>query len=683
MRKSSLLFFFTLLLSYSLYAQQSKIDSLNRVLKTAKEDSNKVKTLYFLSEALEDIDPSKAINYGNQGLSLAKSIDYKKGISICLNTLGNANFAKGDNNKALEYYKERYIVAEEINDQDAIASSLDNMSTIQIHFGNPDSALLLRNKAQIIYTSLNQESDVANGYVWIGNIYNSTGNYPTALKNYLEALRIFEKKKDTLNSAYALINISSVYRTMKQYDFAKTNAISAKKIFAKSGNFKGVGVCLYRLSLIFNEQQKIDSSTFYLLEAKKMFVKIDDKYFLNLTYTQLGDNYRQRGEYNNALLYLNNALIAAEEMQAKASIAYAFEDIGAVYYEQKKYAKALEYSYKADFLYKEVNAKDNQRNLAKQFIEIYSQINKPDSVLNYFTLYQQLSDTIHNEQNSKAISEMQIKYETEKKEKENTKLKLENQVKENDIIKQRNLKLISVGTTLVLILIISLLVRNRRIKSRAYNLAQQSELLKQRNDIRQRISNDLHDEIGSGLTAISMICVQGISDYKNQVPIKLTLLDKISLHSRNLSEKLSELIWATNPEHDDLSNLISNIRSYTYKFFENSTIQFDLNISDTIPSFTTNSETNRNIFLILKEGLNNIVKHSTAQKVKIDFIVDISKDFKFSIMDNGQGFDINTPTKGNGRSSIGNRVAAIKNGKFELNSKIGVGTALIIEGNLS
>lgn len=672
-----------LILYTAVHSQQKKIDSLSLILKTAKEDSAKVKTLYFLSEELEEIDPSKAINYADQGLSLAKSIGFEKGISICLNTLGNANSTKGEYTKALEYYRERCIIAEKMKDSDATASAFDNMSSTLMHFGKSDSALLLRNMAQKIYTSLNQESDVANGYIWIGNIYNSAGKYPTALKNYLDALRIYEKTKDTLNSAYALINISSVYRTMKLFDLAKLNAFSAKEIFAKSEKTKGVGVCLYRLSLIYNEQQNIDSSTFYLLEAKKMFSNIDDKYFLNLTYTQLGDNYRQRKDYDKALLYLNSALTAAEEMNEKTSIAYALEDIGAVYYEKTNYSKALAYSKKAEILYKEVDATDNQRNLAKQFIEIYSRMNKPDSVLAYFELFQRLSDTIQNEQNRKAISELQIKYETEKKEKENTKLKLENQAKENDITKQRNLKLISIGTVLILILIISLLIRNRRIKSRANNLALQSELLKQRNDIRQRISNDLHDEIGSGLTKISMICIEGISDDKNQIPIKPSLLDKIREHSRNLSEKLSELIWATNLERDDLSNLFSNIRSHTYKYFENSSIQFDLNISDTIPSFITDSETSRSIFMILKEALNNIVKHSKAQKVNIDFVVDSNKNFKLSIIDNGQGFDINTPTKGNGRSSMATRVAAIKNGKFELNSKIGIGTTLLIEGNLS
>jgi signal transduction histidine kinase len=211
----------------------------------------------------------------------------------------------------------------------------------------------------------------------------------------------------------------------------------------------------------------------------------------------------------------------------------------------------------------------------------------------------------------------------------------------------------------------------------------QNDLLEQRNEIRKRISFDLHDEIGSGLTQISMLCMQGETDLKKQKAIEKNFLDKVTFESRTLSENLTELIWAIRPDNDNLSSLFTKVRTYINKFRENTNIPVNLKMSDDIDSFPTNPEANRNIFLILKEGLNNIAKHSNASKTEISFSVDTEKNFKLVIADNGKGFDTTVPTNKNGKDSLKDRANSIKNGCFELKSAIGKGTTITAEGNLS
>jgi signal transduction histidine kinase len=220
------------------------------------------------------------------------------------------------------------------------------------------------------------------------------------------------------------------------------------------------------------------------------------------------------------------------------------------------------------------------------------------------------------------------------------------------------------------------------IRSRL-KLKSQIALVKQRDEIRTRISEDLHDEIGAGLTRISMTCSDGERNLKKQVPLEIPFLDKVRLESRNLSKNLSELIWATKPENDNLISLIAEIRKYCHDFFEDSDIKCKLNISDDIESFPTRPESNWNVFLVLKESLNNIVKHSDASVVEIDFTVWANKDFKLSVTDNGKGFDPTLPTTRNGKAIMNKRATSVKNGRFEIKSEIGVGTTIITEGNLS
>jgi signal transduction histidine kinase len=211
----------------------------------------------------------------------------------------------------------------------------------------------------------------------------------------------------------------------------------------------------------------------------------------------------------------------------------------------------------------------------------------------------------------------------------------------------------------------------------------QQNLIDQRNEIRTRISYDIHDEIGSGLTQMSIVCFQGEMALKNQKPIEKPFLDKILAQINSLNESLTELTWTIKPGNDNIDSLITRMRMYVNGYSENSSLEVNLRLPEEDLEFSTNPEANRNLFFILKEGLNNIAKHSMAKRVEIDFQVDKQMNFRFEIADDGRGFDTSAPTLRTGKVSLESRAKAIKNGTFQLQSEIGKGTRLIVEGNLS
>src|SRR5687767_1955829 len=92
------------------FSQQARIDSLLNELNGSKEDTNKVYTLYWLSDGLQRVTPQKAIEYAEEGISLARKIGFKRGVSICINALGNAHSNIGNYDKALNLYKERLTI---------------------------------------------------------------------------------------------------------------------------------------------------------------------------------------------------------------------------------------------------------------------------------------------------------------------------------------------------------------------------------------------------------------------------------------------------------------------------------------------------------------------------------------------------------------------------------------------
>jgi tetratricopeptide (TPR) repeat protein len=517
-------------------AQQKKTDSLYSVLETSKPDTNRVNILYALSESFYDSDPYKAIDYANQGLTLSNKIAFTEGISICLNALGLSYYHLGKFDTALIYFEKRYKIATEINDRKGIATTCDNMGIIYIHFGKVDKALELRNKAIEIYEALNEKSLLASGYTWIGNIYKEKGEYAIALDYYLKSLKLFEAENDDQSIGYPILNISSIYRYMKQYDKASEYALNAKNKFEIAKNPNGVGESLYRLAIVYNEEKDYDNSIKYLSEAKNIFDETKNSYSLTLVNLLLGENYRNKGDIEIALNFFNTALVSAQSIGNIVLISSLIQNIGTIYYYKGDYVKALANILKSDSAFTEIKDIRALRENSTNFIEIYSRLNQPDSLLKYFQRYRQLSDTIFNEQTSKSIAEMQIRYETEKK---------DQQIQLHEIIlKNKNLIIQGslAGGGLVLVSLVLIIILYRK-KNQAYKQLVYQNLIA--SGLKQLLicNDDLTEDNENGIQEVEMLDNYKLDDeLKKQIIECLTKLieNKAFTESGLTLKKLAE-----------------------------------------------------------------------------------------------------------------------------------------------
>lgn len=164
------------------------------------------------------------------------------------------------------------------------------------------------------------------------------------------------------------------------------------------------------------------------------------------------------------------------------------------------------------------------------------------------------------------------------------------------------------------------------------DLEKQLAIIQARQDERNRISADMHDELGGGMTAIRLM-----SELAKQRMSKgyLPEIDKISASANDLLSKMNAIIWSMNPANDTLPSLVAYIRSYAYEFFENASISCTVNVSDDIPLIEVTGVKRRNIFLSVKEALTNVMQHADATAVVIDIIP--GNILKISIADNGKG----------------------------------------------
>lgn len=173
---------------------------------------------------------------------------------------------------------------------------------------------------------------------------------------------------------------------------------------------------------------------------------------------------------------------------------------------------------------------------------------------------------------------------------------------------------------------------------------------------RARISSDMHDDLGSGLSTIRLL--SEIAKRKIQDPSQTREIERISESAGELVDKMSEIIWAMNSSNDSLENLIAYMRSFAADFLEHAHISHQFNIPETIPNIKLSGGTRRNIYLAVKESIHNVMKHAKATEVTIT--IEVKKNMTIVIKDNGKGFDQEKVRLfGNGLKNIQKRMQAV------------------------
>lgn len=202
----------------------------------------------------------------------------------------------------------------------------------------------------------------------------------------------------------------------------------------------------------------------------------------------------------------------------------------------------------------------------------------------------------------------------------------------------------------------------------------QEERLVELERVRKRIATDLHDDIGSSLTRISLLSEvaqrKGHRDGADNGS-----LTTIAGLSRELVDSMSDIVWAINPERDSLGDLTQRMRHFAADVFSARGIDFRFSFPEFERDLKLGANVRRELFLIFKEAVNNCVKHSGCSEAQIEFRLDGDRGLFLRITDNGQGFEVSSKSNGHGLASMSARTEGL-GGNFEVKSAPAGGTTL-------
>jgi len=454
---NSLIFVFCFVSVSSFSQAQQKIDSLQTLLRQSIADTTKVNTYNYLAWELQYKHPDSAFSLARRSLRLAEKLSYNKGIAGAYHALGSLNDNRTDYQNALDYYYKALEIRSDLGDQPGLASNYTNIGSVYWHQGNYSRALEYYLEGLKISEEIGSEYNIASSSGNIGVIYQMQENYPKALEYHLKALEINEKLGDKVNAVINLGNIGSAY--VGEGNFTK----------ALEYNFKALEVD----NLLRNDYG-----------ISRHLGNIGAIYYFQGDSARLADDVQKAvDKYLEAMEYLFKALKMDEGIGKKRGMARHLGNIGALYIElsamgKKKYSEAEEYLQRSLTLAMEIGALSGIEFAHKNYSRLYESTGQFQKSLEHYKLYAETKDSLLNEESFRQINEMQIKYETEKKEKEIELLSSKNEIQELQLSKNRYLIFGLVGIVLLGTVIAVLFIRQNKLQARQKEIVLEQKLLR-------------------------------------------------------------------------------------------------------------------------------------------------------------------------------------------------------------
>jgi len=552
-----------------------------------------------------------------------------------------------------------------------------------------DTALIHLNRAMDLAVKTNNNMLKAQVYSAMANLYNVTGDYPKALDFYLKALPVFEKEGRKDRVRVILGNIGALNNAMQNFDEAEKYFNKSLKISEELGDKAGIAQAYDGLNRIFIQRKDYKKALEYAVKAVEICHETGNKQEEAIAIQGIAWVYYEHyKDYKKAEEYALKGLKLAEELEFPSDIAGMLNTLSNIYFHQARYRECEETALKA--IATDTSDMNIFSNLAANVVRAGIHLGDTKQALYYFDRYRQIFNIQSNKEYQQALMDMQVKYETEKKQKEILKLSAQKQRRNILIYSLLGLFIILSGLGLSIyknvrknkiIVEQQLLVKEKQLAEleKERQLIATKSVLKGEESERSRMARDLHDGLGGMLSGVkinlsamkgnSIITSENAQAFDHAIKLLDTSISELRRVAHNLMPETLNHYGLKTALNDFIAEMNNNPATVlTFNFF-GADIRFE-------------SQLELTAFRIAQELVNNALKHSGSAKINLQLIADVDR-ICIQVVDDGKGFDTDSKScDGKGLVSIRDRVAA-NNGSFEIESIPGKGTEATVEFLLS
>ncbi|NNV55485.1 tetratricopeptide repeat-containing sensor histidine kinase [Limnovirga soli] len=606
-----------------------------------------------------------------------------------------------------------------------IANATMFIGYIYKYTGVNDTAFIYFRKADSIFLSIGNEYKPAFVYVDIAHMYVNDGQTKEAMSYLLLAQKYYEKDKNLPGLAMVYSQMANVYNNLQDDKMEMECILKGLRISEQMNNLQGQADCLQRVGSKLSHMNEYTSALQYFQKALVLAKAVNESEkgvngleIVITSYTGIGSIALENKEPKKALVYFDSALTAAKKLKFDYRLASVYDHLGDACRDDGNYVQSF-YNYRQSISYSEkiksstylsgtleslgklilitpdselkksgiepatkfqtaeayllraleITKNDgslllNQRLALHELSKLYEQKIDYRTSLAYLKEYIEIQDTLINAEKAKGITSQQIQFETEKKEQEIISLNKDKVLQEQQLENQKIIRNASVGGIILLLILIAVIINRYKLKR---SIAMER--------MQQRISSDLHDDIGASLTSINILS-QLSQQQKIDAATRNEYLQKMNEQTTEVTNALRDIVWSINPKNNKLDIILGRMKRYAAELLETKNIDYSFEANIKPGDEITDADIRQNIYLIFKESVNNLAKYSGATKAIIKFNKEANQ-IQLDVKDNGNGFDAAHITKGNGIENMQRRAKMI-NAKFILQSAPGSGTNISV-----
>ncbi|HVA97538.1 MAG TPA: tetratricopeptide repeat protein, partial [Bacteroidia bacterium] len=488
---SKILFAALFLIAFTCKSQQSKIDSLQNVLKKNIADTERVNTYNHLGSAFQHIGKNtESLNCYDKALVLAQQSNFVFGEVMSYILMGYTYDTMGKYQVAIAKDEEGLKIALANNLTERIAAFYGNIGTINMELGNGAEGI------KNYQLSIKYAESIGNVRIQIlcssniGGAYFEEANYILSEKYFLKSKLLAEKIGDKKGIATSYYTLGAIYNIQNDYKAALVSMQKALEIQKSINENQDMIGTYINIGVVYHELGKDSDAIKNYDSALILATKFGDKRDISDCNFHMGELYEGEKQYEKALTKINISSTICEEIGNKSGLASVYNAEASLYFKMNKIKEAINYYSKGQILAIKINKQLSLQDAYNGLADSYYELKDYKKAYDYFKLYSTLKDTLLNQANNKQLTQMNLAYESDKKDKEIELLNKDSELRTADLTHQKTItRVAEIGLTLLVIFSLLLYSRFRLTRKQKDIIELQKKIVDEKN---KDITDSIH-----------------------------------------------------------------------------------------------------------------------------------------------------------------------------------------------